>query len=194
MKQKYKIIAAVRAINSIGEIDHFDLKQPVESERPPTQKDRDNFFGKKFLGRKKDGSVCDYVVFDIRTIECVPEPFYLIVSSDCLSEAHGYIRLGDYDSPDDLFSEFRKSPLTNLEVRFELMLGEGLIFNRQDHAGFVTKSKFRWTKTDYIVTSELDEIWTFPKAYWELHFAADPDIDYVDPEQLRDSLPEITAW
>jgi hypothetical protein len=89
--------------------------------------------------------------------------------------------LGNYDSPDDLNPDYRKSPLTRLTVNFEMEGGEGLIF----------ASQCRWTKKDYVITRWEDEVWTLPKSEWELHLSPDPEIDYWDPDDLRDSLPEL---
>lgn len=191
MLQKFKLIAYVRAINSKGETGHFNLEKPCQGELEPTEKEKELFFGEKFRGRKGESEPCDFVVVEVIDIDCVPEPFYLSVTEG----GRGSVRLGNYDSPEDLNPSYRKSPLTGLTVNFEMLSGEGLVFCqgiRYSHG--VAASKFRWTAKEYIVTNGKDEIWTFPKSDWELHLSPVTGVDYVDPDNFRDSLPEVTSW
>jgi len=194
MLQKFKLIARVVAINSKGDTAIFELEKPAPAEIEPTEKEKELFFGEKFRGRKDGNDPCDFVVTEVKRLECVPEPFYVSVSDSGATESSGFIRLGNYDSPDDINPSYRKSPLTGLTVSFEMKPGEGVVFNLRDRFGWVTPSKFRWTKDDYVVTRWEDEIWTFPKSGWELHLSAISEVDYVDPDNFRDSLPEITSW
>ena len=191
MKQKFKLIGSVAAINSKGEQGYFDLEKPVDKEKSVSEEDKEIFFGEKFRGRKDDGTICDFVVTKVFSIQCVPECFYLTAVNAATSKSHGLIKLGNYDSPDDVNPDYRKSPLTRLTVNFEMEGGEGLIFNRKDKYGSVVASQCRWTKKDYVITRWEDEVWTLPKSEWELHLSPDPEIDYWDPDDLRDSLPEL---
>ncbi len=193
MLQKFKLIASVLAINSKGDTSVFQLEKPVPAEIEPTETEKDLFFGEKFRGRKGDNDPCEFIVIKVINLECIPEPFYMSVIDSGALESHGFIRLGNYDIPDDLDLMYRKHPLTRLTVRFEMKPGEGLIFNLRNEL-FGTRSKFRWTKRDYVITSSNDEIWMFPNSGWELHVSPISDVDYVKAGDFRDSLPEITSW
>ncbi len=194
MLQKFTLVAQVLAINSKGDTANFELEKPVSGEIEPSEKEKELFFGEKFRGRKDGNDPCDFVVTQVKRVECVPEPFYVSVMDSGTLDSPASIRLGNYDDPDDLNPSYRKSPLTGLTVNFEMRPGDGVIFNRRDRFGWVTPSRFRWTKNEYVVTRWQDEIWTFPKSGWELHLSPTPDVDYVDPDDFRDSLPEITSW
>jgi hypothetical protein len=193
MKKRFKLIAHVKAINSKGETGSFELVKPVDKEIEPTKKENELFFGEKFKGRIDDKDPTDFIVVEVKRIECVPEPFYISVVRGLESNGRGFIKLGDYDNSDSEIY-YKKSPLTGLTVSFELGDGEGLVFNKRDRFGWTTKSNFRWTKSDYIVTRWDDEIWTFPKSDWDLHISSDPSIDYQDPDSFRDSLPELSCY
>lgn len=193
MKLKFKFRAYVKAINSEGESAFFELEKPAEKKIEPQEKQKDLFLGEKFRGRFNKTTACDFVVVEVRSVKCVPEPFYLSVLKG-LEKGCGFIRLGNYDNPDNENLEFRKSPLTGMTVSFELMAGEGLVFNRVDAYGLVADSMFKWTKSDYVVTRWQDEIWTLPKSNWELHLSPDSGVDYEDPDNFRDALPELSSW
>lgn len=189
MKPKLKLIAYVRAINLKGEEGFFELEKPSEKQFEPQDKEKELFFGEKFKGRLNNNDACDFVVVEVKSIKCVPEPFYLSVLNG-LEKGTGFIRLGNYDCAQDIDPNFRKSPLTYLTVKFELWAGEGIIFR----AITGCDDSFKWTKTDYVVTLGQEEIWTLPKSEWELHLSPVTSVDYEDPYSVRDSLPELKSW
>ena len=101
----------------------------------------------------------------------------------------GFIQLGNYDVPNNPDPHYQKSPLTGLEVTFEMQAGEGLKFNQK----FLSSGyQVRWNKSSYVVT-EGSEVWTFPKPNWDLHMAEKEKIDYWHVNDLLDSLPELKS-
>lgn len=194
MIQKFKLIAQVVAINAKGETADFELEKSIPAEIEPTEQEKELFFGDKFRGKMVNSDPQDFVVIEVKRLKCIPEPFYISVIDGKNAGSQGYIRLGNYDHPDDLNPLYRVSPLTGLTLNFEMRSGEGVVFNLRDKYGWVDPSKFRWTKHDYVVTRWEDEIWTFPKTGWEFHLRPVSNVDYVDPDHFRDSQPELTSW
>lgn len=188
--QKFRYKAHVVAINAKGEKGAFNLYKPAAGPIDQDEIDKDLFFGEKFRGRMRNGESSDFVVVKVISIRCVTDPFFIRVIGVGMERVEGFIQLGNYDYPTDPNPIHRKSPLTGLEVTFEMQPNEGLAFN--DHHFWSSDYRVRWNKSDYIVTGS-GEVWTFPRSDWELNMAAKAEVDYWHAIDLLDSLPELQA-
>ncbi len=191
MLPKFKLLALVVAINSKGVKADFQLDEPVVNEDFSLEEGKEKFFGRRFRGCLKDGDSSEFIVVEVRHIECIPIPFFLSIKESC--SGHGTVRLGNYDDPDHWDKSQRKSLLTGLKIEFSLVSGEGLVFNDPRDTYGVSDAKCRWTKSDYIITKH-GEIWRFPKNNWELHYDAQKGTDYYGADFFRDSLPEVSCY
>lgn len=189
MLQKFLYKACVKAINSKGEKGLFDLKKPAPGPVEDHKIDEGLFFGEKFRGRVRNGEPADFVVVKVITLECVPAPFFISVRYGGLGRVKGFIQLGNYDIPTSPDPHYQKSPLTGLEVTFEMEPDEGLAFNQ---VTLNSDYQVRWNKSSYVVTGG-GEVWTFPKSDWELHMAEKAKIYYWHASDLLHSLPELTS-